>query len=491
VAFRISILAMVMNLDALRKNTKSQAAMEYMMTYGWAIVILTVVISLLYFFLLIPKTITPSSCLVETGLTCQDLNLGSFTSGGATVATFYFENEKTSAISNPQISMNYNGINVTTGACYPKYVKNGGAFICQVNLTLKSQINEFISGGLYVTVADCGLLANFLSTKNCTNAPTETLSGSYSGHTEAPISTYAYVTDNHNAKVDIIYTTNNVVVANVAVQSGPEGIAASIFTGYVYVANTGPGATGSISVINTSTHAVVNTITSFQSYPQDIVINPYGTLAYTTNPTSNTISVISLSNRTVVKTISLSGNQAPTGLALSPNGQYLYVADNNANSVITISTQNYTITSTKGTAHDQPYWIAVSPTQPYIWYASGVTNKAGGFSIANSAAITDVSVGLTPQFVSISPNGATVFVSNHGASTVSLINTTNDLVFSTIATGSSPQGSQALLSGSFLYVANEGAGTISVVSISTLATVNTITLPGSSAAPYGIAFASN
>jgi YVTN family beta-propeller protein len=483
---------MFQNVDheAPRKVPKAQAAMEYMMTYSWAILIIGVMIGLLYFFLTVPKTISPSSCLIETGLFCEDLNIGSYTSGGATVATFYFVNQETYPLSVPQISVNFNGINLTTGACYPSYVKEGGAFICQVNLTTKSSINQFASGSLYITVGECGLVPSFLATKNCTNAPQQTLLGSYSGHTEAPLNTYAYVTDNHNSKVDIIYTANNVVVNTITVQSGPEGIAASLFSGYVYVANTGPSSTGSVSVINTSTHTVVNTITAFSSYPQDIVMNPYGTMAYTTNPSSNTVSVISLSNDTVVHIISVGAGQTPTGLALNPNGQYLYVGDSSGNSITTISTSNYTITGTKTTGNDQPYWLAVTPSQQYLWYASNPTSKFGVLNLVTSS-LTKTSVGTNPQFISISPNGATAFVSNEGTNKLSIINTTNDVVYNTIIVGSSAQVSQAQLSGSFLYVAVGGTGTVDMINIPTLTSVNTITLPGASPDPYGIALASN
>jgi len=50
---------------------KSQAAMEFLMTYGWAIlVVLAAIAALAYFGILSPEKFLPEKCLFETGFTC-------------------------------------------------------------------------------------------------------------------------------------------------------------------------------------------------------------------------------------------------------------------------------------------------------------------------------------------------------------------------------------------------------------------------------------
>jgi hypothetical protein len=50
---------------------KSQAAMEFLMTYGWAIlVVLAAIAALAYFGVLSPEKFLPEKCLIETGFTC-------------------------------------------------------------------------------------------------------------------------------------------------------------------------------------------------------------------------------------------------------------------------------------------------------------------------------------------------------------------------------------------------------------------------------------
>ena len=52
-------------------NRKSQAALEFIMTYGWAILVVLVAIgALAYFGVLSPEKFLPEKCLMETGFTC-------------------------------------------------------------------------------------------------------------------------------------------------------------------------------------------------------------------------------------------------------------------------------------------------------------------------------------------------------------------------------------------------------------------------------------
>ena len=53
------------------RHKKSQAAMEFLMTYGWAIlVVLAAIAALAYFGVLSPEKFLPEKCLIETGFTC-------------------------------------------------------------------------------------------------------------------------------------------------------------------------------------------------------------------------------------------------------------------------------------------------------------------------------------------------------------------------------------------------------------------------------------
>ena len=55
----------------LNKHKKSQAAMEFLMTYGWAIlVVLAAIAALAYFGVLSPEKFLPEKCILAPGLAC-------------------------------------------------------------------------------------------------------------------------------------------------------------------------------------------------------------------------------------------------------------------------------------------------------------------------------------------------------------------------------------------------------------------------------------
>ena len=58
------------------KNKKGQAAMEFLMTYGWAILVVLIVIgALAYFGVLNPQQFLPSKCKLSGGIHCLDKKL--------------------------------------------------------------------------------------------------------------------------------------------------------------------------------------------------------------------------------------------------------------------------------------------------------------------------------------------------------------------------------------------------------------------------------
>lgn len=70
---------------------KAQAAMEFLMTYGWAIlVVLAAIGALAYFGVLSPDRFLPSKCVVTGGFTCTEYKLDGTT--GAEEVRLYLQN---------------------------------------------------------------------------------------------------------------------------------------------------------------------------------------------------------------------------------------------------------------------------------------------------------------------------------------------------------------------------------------------------------------
>ena len=86
---------------------KAQAAMEFLMTYGWAILVVLVAIgALAYFGVLNPSKFLPSSCVVTPGVSCDDHKINE--SGGAAI------------VLRNGIGSDLNGVTLVVGACTPE-----------------------------------------------------------------------------------------------------------------------------------------------------------------------------------------------------------------------------------------------------------------------------------------------------------------------------------------------------------------------------------
>ncbi len=160
-----------------RKKGKGQSALEYLITYGWAILIIAVVVSLLYFFVAVPSSVVPNSCSFTSGVDCQDMEFGSNSINSS--VSILLNNKEDYAIKDPKLTVNYSNVNYTS-SCYPNYVLPGGSIVCIVKGLKYSPINNYVHGSLYLNSSDCSLAQNSTS---CANAPKQLDLGTFAAHT--------------------------------------------------------------------------------------------------------------------------------------------------------------------------------------------------------------------------------------------------------------------------------------------------------------------
>src|SRR5580700_5340098 len=103
---------------------------------------------------------------------------------------------------------------------------------------------------------------------------------------------------------------------------------------FAYVTNSG---SGNVSVIDTSSNTVVNTI-SVDIGPVGIAVTPNGSFLYVTNDISNDVSVIAVSSNAVVATVPV--GSSPFAVAITPNGNFAYVTNRNSGDVSVIDTSS-------------------------------------------------------------------------------------------------------------------------------------------------------
>ena len=101
---------------------KAQAALEFLMTYGWALIAITIVVGAIYLaFDINPKDRIPDSCSFGDSFYCKD-----FTISKAGVLTMNFKNTVGVPLTVKSITCVANGLTVNSAVSVP--VDSGGEF---------------------------------------------------------------------------------------------------------------------------------------------------------------------------------------------------------------------------------------------------------------------------------------------------------------------------------------------------------------------------
>ncbi len=118
----------------MKRTRKGQAALEFLTTYGWAIMVVLVMIgALAYFGVFNASDLLPPKCVFTTGITCRDY--AAFDNGGDLQFMFLLENGLGTSIRIPQdqVVVSANGLSaVCTNGSWPLTIGAGETrtFVC-------------------------------------------------------------------------------------------------------------------------------------------------------------------------------------------------------------------------------------------------------------------------------------------------------------------------------------------------------------------------
>ncbi|MES2332153.1 MAG: LamG-like jellyroll fold domain-containing protein [Bacteroidota bacterium] len=283
----------------------------------------------------------------------------------------------------------------------------------------------------------------------------------------------AYVPEYFDGYVSVVNTSTNAIVTTIPVGTGPYGVTVSPDGSHVYVANL---SSQNISVINTANNTVAATITVGFG-PKTTAISADGSRLYVTNNTASNVSVINTATNTVIGTIPIGGvANGPTGICISPDASKIYITNQYVNTVTVINTATNAII-THIPVGTNPQGIAISADGSRVYAVNYGTNNVSVINTASNAVIATVAVGTNPAWAAVTPDGTKVYVSNNSSGNISVINTATNAVSATVALGGAPRGVTVGSEGSKVYV--DIATAVKVLSTSTDAVINTITFtPG-------------
>lgn len=204
---------------------------------------------------------------------------------------------------------------------------------------------------------------------------------------------------------------------------------------------------------------------SVGNHPAHVVVDREGRLAFITLAATNSVAVVDLSRKQVVRRIAT--GRYPHGLRISPDGREAYVAnvEDGSVSVIDIASAKEAARISIGRA---PVQVGFTPDGSRVFVSLRDENRVAIIDAKARKVIGRVDVGSNPIQVHATPDGRFVYVANQGtethpADTVSVIDVATGAVVSTIQTGAGAHGVAVDRDGRYVFVSNIVDGTVSVI----------------------------
>lgn len=297
------------------------------------------------------------------------------------------------------------------------------------------------------------------------------------------------------------------VIATVPVGTFPRGIALTPDGTRVYVVNSGPQGdpqtVGTISVIDTATNAVVDTIPLGIGFPLELVFTPDGGTAYvpiskysggTITIGTDRVAVVDTAAGAVVTTIPLPGGTStgtgPVGVVITPDGSRIYVTKRCVGSVAVIDRHSNSVVGGIGVG-DTPVGIAITPDGNTVYVANRSTRQVRVIDTVTDTVVDTINMppGVGPSTsstcIAVSSDGTRAYVTYSESDNIAVIDiATNDVVDVVPASAGGLEEIELSPDGTTAYVAHCGADAVEVVDTNTCAVADTI---GVGDGPWGLA----
>ena len=247
------------------RQLRLQAAVDYLVTYGWAIIVISISLAFIYFYLQGQVLSLPSRCSLGTEVICTDLALGSNTATATTAMQIVLVNGQQYSVENAIATVNISGYGDYSPICSPFYVLPGGKVICSVTGLPSMHINSGASGYILFNESVC----TTIGTTSCSKYFRESFNGTY-GTTVSPSVPSVSCTMTANALQPTATAGTSITMdANVLLSGSPvQGITVGFVSSSSHssfsqnYALSNPNGTASVSVTDPQAESVTITVNS-------------------------------------------------------------------------------------------------------------------------------------------------------------------------------------------------------------------------------------
>ena len=363
-------------------SIKAQAAIEFLTTYGWAILILMIVLAFAFYLLSSQASITSTICTINSGFKCTEFLVESNTISSTVL--FFLNNIQQYPVKGTTVTANISSIGTVTAKCIPNFVLPGGDMLCTGSLSQTFSNTLSIGGKISVNSTVCTDISNPIScnkkypinysgtlyTRVVGYAPQQ-CSISISSNTESP-------------GINILYPVHAIVKMN----NNP------IPGATVNFSSTSSSLKISPSFINTETNGTATTyVTSTSTGSNTITASFYNTCATSLSLLFSQTSGGSSSQQIYYTPITLSNDQSNSVPADFQQMIYFNPTSYSSNEMANLSNIEFTASAPIGTSGNVPLysWIESNAfstsTNTVIWVNLGSNTMGVAGSGSNTLTI--------------------------------------------------------------------------------------------------------
>ena len=172
------------------------------------------------------------------------------------------------------------------------------------------------------------------------------------------------------------------------------------------------------------------------SVPKVVKVSPDNKYILVSNWCSYTVSIISVEEQAVVKTIKI--GRYPRGIAITSDSKYAYVAEMGGNQIHQINLEDFSVNYIP--IGSNPRAIALSPDNLKLYATLNISGKVIAWDLVENKAIKSVATGKSARSLAISKDGSVLYVVNFRSGTLSVVGTESMKVLQNVKVCSEPIG---------------------------------------------------
>ena len=224
-----------------------------------------------------------------------------------------------------------------------------------------------------------------------------------------------------------------------------------------------------VSMIDLASRKVLATLPTGVG-PHEAAVSPDGKVAvianYGAQTPGNSLTVIDIPAKKVVRTIDLGEYRRPHGVAWLKGNQISVTAEANK-ALLIVDVSDGKVLNTIATDQNVSHMVAVSPKHNRAFVANIGSGSATVIDLKEMKRLTDIPTGAGAEGIDISPDEKEVWVTNRAANTVSVIDVATLKVTHTLESKAFPIRVKFAPGGKHALVSNAQSGDVAVFDAST------------------------